>query len=103
MGTKTISCCTEATKKVSISNTGTASVFVRVSYEEVLKHLTNKGAIKYSPATGAGAVPTAKYTYVANDPGLGKHMPVDTLVTGYVEATNVTGLEANTKLFVKGG
>lgn len=94
---------TEATKKVSISNTGTASVFVRVSYEEVLKHLTNKGAIKYSPATGAGAVPTAKYTYVANDPGLGKHMPVDTLVTGYVEATNVTGLEANTKLFVKGG
>lgn len=94
---------TEATKKVSISNTGTASVFVRVSYEEVLKHLTNKGDVKYAPTTGTGAVPTAKYTYVANDPGLGKHMPVDTLVTGYVEATNVTGLEPSTKLFVKGG
>ncbi|EOH95385.1 hypothetical protein [Enterococcus pallens] len=94
---------TEATKKVSISNTGTASVFVRVSYEEVLKHLTNKGEIKFAPTTGAGAVPSAKYTYVANDPGLGKHMPAETLVTGYVEATNVTGLEPNTKLFVKGG
>lgn len=36
---------TEATKEVAITNSGNTPVFVRVSYEEVLKHLTEKGAV----------------------------------------------------------
>ncbi|MBM7689387.1 hypothetical protein BCR24_10620 [Enterococcus ureilyticus] len=36
---------TEATKEVAIKNTGNVPVFVRVSYEEVLKHLAEKGAV----------------------------------------------------------
>lgn len=36
---------TEATKEVAVKNTGNVPVFVRVSYEEVLKHLTEKGAV----------------------------------------------------------
>lgn len=98
---------TEATKEVSVSNTGNANVFVRVSYEEVLKHLTDKGVVTYSDST---TVPTAKYTYVADDPGLGKNMPLDfnydkLIADGYTElpAAQVTGLEAGTKLLVKGG
>ena len=97
---------TEATKEVSVSNTGSANVFVRVSYEEVLKHLTNKGEVKYDPSSVTGA----KYTYVANDPGLAKHMPVNfngakAITDGFVEvpAGQVTGLEPLTKLLVKGG
>lgn len=103
---------TEAVKEVKVTNTGTANVYVRVSYEEVLKHLTEKGAVKYAPSTGAGAVAGAKYAYVANDPGLAKHMPVSvngaqllSASGGFVEVptAQVTGLEADTKLIVKGG
>ncbi|MGG5329424.1 hypothetical protein [Enterococcus sp. AZ163] len=99
---------TEATKEVKVTNTGTANVYVRVSYEEVLKHLTEKGAVKYDPSTVSGA----KYTNVANDPGLAKNMPVSVNGTqllspagGFVEvpAGQITGLEADTKLVVKGG
>lgn len=35
---------TSTKKEVTVSNTGAGQVFVRVSYEEILKHLTNKGA-----------------------------------------------------------
>lgn len=101
---------TEATKEVAVSNTGTASVFVRMSYEEVLKHLTGKGEEKYAPSTGTGAVAGAKYTYVADDPGLNKHMPINynlqkRIDDGFEEvpAAQVTGLESGTKLYVKGG
>ncbi|MEO1768826.1 hypothetical protein [Candidatus Enterococcus ferrettii] len=100
---------TEAKKEVSVSNTGNASVFVRISYEEVLKHLTEKGDVKYDPATTTNA----KYTYVANDTGLGKHMPVNANAAsmfsdGYkiVPTAQVTGLTAqdsNVKLLAKGG
>ncbi|MGG5314662.1 hypothetical protein [Enterococcus sp. AZ072] len=101
---------TEAVKEVAVSNTGAASVFVRLSYEEVLKHLTDKGEQKSAPSTGTGAVAGAKYTYVANDPGLDKHMPINynmskMIADGFEEvpAINVTGLETDTKLYVKGG
>ena len=100
---------TEATKEVAVSNTGTASVFVRVSYEEVLKHLEQLGAEKYDSSSVAGA----KYTYVANDSGLNKHMPISfngdqAYKDGFVlvDASQVTGLtaaDANVKLLVKGG
>ncbi|MBO0472379.1 hypothetical protein JZO86_01470 [Enterococcus ureasiticus] len=36
---------TDATKEVAVTNSGNTPVFVRVSYEEVLKHLTEKGAV----------------------------------------------------------
>ncbi|MGX7203253.1 hypothetical protein BCR22_12215 [Enterococcus plantarum] len=36
---------TDATKEVAVTNSGDTPVFVRVSYEEVLKHLTEKGAV----------------------------------------------------------
>ncbi|MGG5316073.1 hypothetical protein [Enterococcus sp. AZ072] len=101
---------TEATKEVAVSNTGTASVFVRVSYEEVLKHLDKLGAEKYDSSSVTGA----KYTYVANDSGLNKHMPINfngdqTYKDGFiiVPAGQITGLatpaDDNVKLLVKGG
>lgn len=101
---------TEATKEVAVSNTGTASVFVRVSYEEVLKHLDKLGAEKYDPSSVAGV----KYSYVENDPGLNKHMPINfngeqTYKDGFVvvPAAQITGLatpaDDNVKLLVKGG
>ena len=95
---------TEATKEVAVTNTGTASVFVRVSYEEVLKHLDKLGVEKYDPSTVTGA----KYTYVANDPGLAKHMPINfngaqAYTDGFVPVEGAVTLEAGTKLLVKGG
>lgn len=36
---------TEAKKEVSVTNSGSTPVFVRVSYEEVLQHLTEKGEV----------------------------------------------------------
>ncbi|MEO1771829.1 hypothetical protein [Candidatus Enterococcus ferrettii] len=100
---------TEAKKEVSVSNTGNANVFVRISYEEVLKHLAEKGSIEYGAVTEAGA----KYAYVANDSGLGKNMPVNANAAsmfndGYriVPASQVTGLtsqDTNVKLLAKGG
>ncbi|MBO1305387.1 hypothetical protein JZO70_04405 [Enterococcus sp. 669A] len=99
---------TEATKEVSVTNSGDASVFVRVSYEEVLKHLTNKGAITFSP----NSVPGAKFDPNAENT-LASHVPVEfSAVTigagsGFAETTDpttqVTGLEPGVKLFVKGG
>nr|WP_207705138.1 hypothetical protein [Enterococcus sp. 665A]MBO1342841.1 hypothetical protein [Enterococcus sp. 665A] len=105
---------TEATKEVAVSNTGTASVFVRVSYEEVLKHLDKLGAEKYDTTTGTGDKADPKYKYVANDSGLGKHMPINfngdqTYKDGFVQvpAGQITGLatpaDDNVKLLVKGG
>ncbi|MEO1768841.1 hypothetical protein [Candidatus Enterococcus ferrettii] len=101
---------TTAKKEVSVSNTGTSNVFVRLSYEEVLKHLDKLGAEKADPASVAGA----KYTtYTANDPGLGKHMPINfngakAFDDGFkvVPAAQITGLtlpaDDNVKLLVKG-
>ena len=101
---------TEAIKEVAVSNTGAASVFVRLSYEEVLKHLTNKGETKYAVTTGTNDDNDPKYTYVANDPGLDKHMPINynlakMIADGFEEvpAANVTNLISGTKLYVKGG
>lgn len=101
---------TTATKKVEVINTGTADTFVRVSFEEVLKHLSKKGEVKYDTEAGT---PGAKYTYVAADLGFNKHMPVEfdwakAIADGFVEMTGtgtgtVTGLGANEKLLVKGG
>ncbi|GCF95683.1 hypothetical protein NRIC_35740 [Enterococcus florum] len=98
---------TETTKEVKVANEGTANVFVRVSYEEVLKHLADKGETKWGKSTDS---PTPKYSYVANDSGLGKNMPVidssaaDVVANGFkqVPAANVTGLEPDTELWVKG-
>ena len=97
---------TEAKKEVSVSNSGVANVFVRASYEEVLRHLSAKGEQKFDASTVAGA----KYSYVANDTGLNHHMPINyngakKLDDGYeiVPTAQVTGLEADTKLLVKGG
>ncbi|MGG5317049.1 hypothetical protein [Enterococcus sp. AZ072] len=105
---------TEATKEVAVSNTGTASVFVRVSYEEVLKHLNKLGAEKHGATTGTGDKADPKYKYVANDSGLGKHMPINTngdqaYKDGFVQvpAGQITGLTTpdhdDVKLLVKGG
>ena len=99
---------TEATKEVSVTNTGNANVFVRVSYEEVLKHLASKGEPSHEESTVAGAKydPSAPST-------LTSHVPVNyspekiSAANGFSEVTDpstqVTGLEPDTKLFVKGG
>lgn len=101
---------TTATKKVEVENKGNADTFIRVSFEEVLKHLASKGVVKYETVA---TVPTAKYTFVADDLGFNKNMPVSfdyakTIADGFVEMTGtgtgtVTGLAANEKAFVKGG
>lgn len=98
----------EAKKEVSVNNSGEARIFVRLSYEEVLKHLVDQGAKSYGPATGTGDT-DPRYTYVENDPGLNKHMPVETSVQksldngfSFVPDTQVTGLEPGTKLLAKG-
>lgn len=94
-----------AKKEVAVSNSGNANVFVRVSYEEVLKHLTNKGEVKYDGTNVVGA----KYDPSAVNTDLGVHMPEvfnyeKTIDDGFLEVTGqVTGLAAGTKLFVKGG
>lgn len=64
---------TEAKKEVSVINSGNANVFVRVSYEEVLKHLTNKGEISYDTEADRA---TAKYNPATATTDLGKDMPV---------------------------
>ncbi|MBO1308560.1 hypothetical protein JZO70_20465 [Enterococcus sp. 669A] len=98
---------TIAKKEVSVTNTGDASVFVRVSYEEVLKHLASKGDVTFSPSS----VPGAKYPGTAA--ALNSHVPVEysaaqiSAENGFAEttdpATQVTGLEDGVKLFVQGG
>lgn len=99
---------TEATKEVSVTNTGNANVFVRVSYEEVLKHLVSEGTISHGASTVAGAKYDPDATHTLTD-----HVPVKyskdkiSAANGFSEVTDpdtqVTGLEADTKLFVKGG
>ena len=99
---------TEATKEVSATNSGDASVFLRVSYEEVLKHLTSKGVKTYSPSTVEGA----KFN-PATENTLTSHVPVEysaSLISaenGFTEVTDpvtqVPGLEPGVKLFVQGG
>ncbi|MBO1308896.1 hypothetical protein JZO70_22195, partial [Enterococcus sp. 669A] len=95
-------------KEVSVTNTGDESVFVRVSYEEVLKHLTNKGATKYDSFTDN---PNARYE--ADRTTLNTDAPVNfdmaqALADGFeqVPEAQVTGLDAtddaNVYLYVKG-
>lgn len=91
---------TEATKEVAVTNTGNTSVFVRVSYEEVLKHLADNGDIT-ADATG-------KYNPINTD--LDDDMPVNfdytkAIADGFVEVPsgNVTGAATGEKLLVKGG
>lgn len=101
---------TSTKKEVAVKNEGTMKTFVRVSYEEVLKHLAKKGAEKYDDDT---TVPTAKYTYVADDPGINKHMPLISdaparIAAGHTEVAAAqinggTALPTNVKLFTKGG
>ncbi|MBO1308551.1 hypothetical protein JZO70_20420, partial [Enterococcus sp. 669A] len=98
----------KAKKEVSVTNTGNEDVFIRISYEEVLKHLTNKGETKYDDLT---THPTAKYD--PDETTLGKDAPIifdmaQATKDGFVEvpAAQITGLDAtadeNVKLFVKG-
>ncbi len=96
----------EAVKEVSVSNTGNVNVFVRISYEEVLKHLASKGVVSHGDKDVAGA----KYDPSAANT-LTSHVPVkysaDKISTanGFSEVTEsqINGLEPDTKLFVKGG
>lgn len=97
---------TESTKQVTVQNTGTSNVFVRVSYEEVLKYLASKGEETLSPSSVPGAKfdPTATSTLTSHVPVAYSPEKISTN-NGYTEvpAAQVTGLEGNTKLFVTGG
>ncbi|WP_207694639.1 hypothetical protein DOK67_0000424 [Enterococcus sp. DIV0212c] len=96
---------TETTKEVSVKNTGDAPVFVRVSYEEVLKHLTEKGAV-----TGRDSGWTASAT-----PALSDDIPVEydgekyiaeksgyTDVTSKVKDSAAAALPAGVKVYANG-
>lgn len=101
---------TSTEKEVKVANTGNSNVFVRVSYEEVLKHLTNKGAISYDADNGATDGTNPKYTDVADDPGLAKNMPVEfdwakSVAEGFNVSTgtiNGKGTDTNVLFLVKG-
>lgn len=91
-------------KEVKVTNTGKNKVFVRASFEEVLKHLEGKGAVQYDDT---GRVED-NFDPAANN--LGKTIPVDVdideLVStgGYEEVTGtVTNLPAGCKMYAKGG
>ncbi|MBP1040137.1 hypothetical protein I6N95_03840 [Vagococcus sp. BWB3-3] len=90
-----------AKKEVSVTNTGTAPVFVRVSYEEVLTHLVSLGVETATAAPWAAAdAPDVPVDFVpskvATDIGVGKD--------GYtaIPAAQVTGLPTNVTLWAKG-
>ncbi|MDA9471771.1 hypothetical protein [Enterococcus sp. 5H] len=96
---------TEATKEVAVTNSGNTPVFVRVSYEEVLKHLTEKGAVTNR---ASGWVANATST-------LSDDVPVEYDGEKYIDAqsgyTDVTskvkdgsgaGMPAGVKVYAKG-
>lgn len=96
---------TEATKNVAVTNSGSTPVYVRVSYEEVLKHLTEKGAV-----TNRTSGWVAKAT-----PALSDDVPVEYDGEKYIDAasgyTDVTskvkdgsgaGMPAGVKVYAKG-
>lgn len=69
---------TDAVKEVAVTNSGSTPVFVRVSYEEVLKYLTNKGAVT-SRATGWKA---------SDKPSLSDDVPVEFDGQKYIDASS---------------
>ncbi|MBP1042787.1 hypothetical protein I6N95_17350 [Vagococcus sp. BWB3-3] len=94
---------TETDKQVTVTNAGATSVFVRVSYEEVLKHLADKGVVSTS-TTGWVAAAT---------PSIEDSIPVEFDGKKYVDnvdyaditsAVKVSGavLPANVKVYGKG-
>lgn len=93
----------KAVKEVSVTNTGTAPTFVRVSYEEVIEYLKSKG-IESSTAAGwtsaSNDLPVSQgVSTVMNDTGA--------LLTGFKEIpaaniTGTTGLPTGTKFWAKG-
>ena len=100
----TIAAGMEAEKKVDILNSGGSSVFVRASYEEVLKHLESAGEKTYSPSTTEGA------KYDPNDPDA-PHIPVkfagepllnDNSFTEIFDDQISEGWESGMRVFVKG-
>lgn len=75
----------EATKEVSITNSGSSSVFVRASFEEVLKHLEKDGQeIARSAAWKLDDSTTAKKA------GVGSDLPVIMNVKKYENWTDIT-------------
>ncbi|MGL9730365.1 hypothetical protein [Enterococcus sp. DIV0756] len=94
---------TSAKKEVWVTNTGKNNVFVRVSFEEVLKRLASEGDITYDAngkATG----------FNPDENNIGVDVPVEVDVTdlvnndGYEEVTGVvTNLPADCIMYAKGG
>ncbi|MBO1305746.1 hypothetical protein JZO70_06230 [Enterococcus sp. 669A] len=101
---------TSTEKEVKVKNTGTADVFVRVSYEEVLKHLADKGNVTYGADNSQTDGTNPKYTDVPNDPGLDKHMPVEfdwakSVAEGFVVSEGTVtgkGTDPNVLLLITG-
>jgi hypothetical protein len=96
---------TEATKEVAIQNSGSASVYVRVSYEEVLKHLTEKGAVtQRTKGWTASATPSLTDDIPVEYDG-GKYIDAG---SGYTEVTSKVkdsankALPAGVKVYAKG-
>lgn len=96
---------TDATKEVAVTNSGNTPVFVRVSYEEVLKHLTEKGAVT-NRSTG---------WKVSEKPALTDDVPVEydgekytDSGSGYVDVTakvkdgSAVALPTGVKVYAKG-
>ncbi|WP_430602371.1 hypothetical protein IGJ02_002709 [Enterococcus sp. DIV0724b] len=97
---------TEATKEVTVKNTGNVPVFVRVSYEEVLKYLTEKGAVtnrdkgwtaseKPNPLADDVPVEYDGEKYVKQESGY-------TDVTSKVKDSQGAALPAGVKVYAKG-
>lgn len=82
----------EATKKVTITNGGSTPVFVRASFEEVLKHLKKDAEettrttkwVEPTPAAGSTAVTAAQKA------GIGVDLPVEFSDTNYTKWTDIS-------------
>ncbi|WP_086314150.1 hypothetical protein A5821_001737 [Enterococcus sp. 7F3_DIV0205] len=96
---------TEATKEVAVTNSGSTPVFVRVSYEEVLKHLTEKGAVtKRTSGWKANATPSLSDDVPVEYDGE-KYIDASsgyTDITSKVKDSSKAALPAGVKVYAKG-
>ena len=96
---------TDATKEVAVTNSGNTPVFVRVSYEEVLKYLTEKGAVTNrtigwkasETSTLSDDIPVEYDGEKYKDAGSGY---ID--VTAQVKNSSAAALPAGVKVYAKG-
>lgn len=96
---------TKATKEVTVTNSGTAPAFVRVSYEEVLKYLTSKGVVTEKATAWKASEKPAITDDIPVEYNGDKYIQADsgyTDITSQVKTTGNAALAAGIKVYAKG-